>query len=161
TLTGLSLCIGILGGSWGVTQYLSNRVMVLSEQVRQGKTALEQLPKGWTFAKDMEAEYIVLDSKKKPTVNVYQSKGGDWIIRVKSMTELEKHLLKAFKHLEASYNEQQSALNQAQSDLRTMFERTSQENQALQQHVTSLTEQVSSLSGQVQQLARLYSTNKR
>src|SRR5699024_11670022 len=57
------------------------------------------------------------------------------------MTELEKHLLKAFKHLEASYNEQQSALNQAQSDLRTMFERTSQENQALQQHVTSLTEQ--------------------
>src|SRR5699024_11758469 len=53
------------------------------------------------------------------------------------MTELEKHLLKAFKHLEASYNEQQSALNQAQSDLRTMFERTSQENQALQQHVRS------------------------
>src|SRR5699024_1345488 len=83
TLTGLSLCVGILGGSWGVTQYLSNRAMVSSEQVRQGKTALEQLPKGWTFAKDMEAEYIVLDSKKKPTVNVYQSKGGDWVIRVK------------------------------------------------------------------------------
>jgi DNA anti-recombination protein RmuC len=77
------------------------------------------------------------------------------------MTELEKHLLNAFKRLEAHYSEQQTALNQAQSDLRTMFERTSQENQALQQHVTSLTEQVSSLSGQVQQLARLYSTSKR
>ncbi|MBG3110245.1 hypothetical protein GHV23_17970 [Proteus mirabilis] len=82
TLTGLSLCIGILGGSWGVTQYLSNRAMVLSEQVRQGKTALEQLPKGWTFAKDTEAEYIVL-GKKKPTIDVYQSKGDDWVIRVK------------------------------------------------------------------------------
>src|SRR5699024_10984804 len=82
TLTGLSLCIGILGGSWGGTQYLSNQAMVLSEQGRQGKTALEQLPKGWTVAKDMEAEYIVLDRQKKPTVNVYQSKGGDWVIRV-------------------------------------------------------------------------------
>jgi len=82
TLTGLSLCLGIFSASWGVTHYLSNRVMDLNEQVRQGKTALEQLPKGWTFAKDKEAEYIVL-GKKKPTIDVYQSKGDDWVIRVK------------------------------------------------------------------------------
>jgi hypothetical protein len=82
SLTGLSLCIGILGGSWGVTHYLSNRVMDLNEQMQQGKRALEQLPKGWTFAKDKEAEYIVL-GKKKPTIDVYQSKGDDWVIRVK------------------------------------------------------------------------------
>src|SRR5699024_8475961 len=64
TPTGLRRCSGISGGSWGATQYLSNSAMVLSEQVRLGKTALEQLPTGWAFAKDMGAEYIVLDSKQ-------------------------------------------------------------------------------------------------
>src|SRR5699024_11096201 len=82
SLIGLSLCIGILGGSWGVMHYLSNRVVNLSEQVQQGKTVLEQLPKSWTYAKDKEADYIVLGIKK-PEVNVYQSKAGDWVIRVK------------------------------------------------------------------------------
>src|SRR5699024_12639048 len=55
SLIGLSLCIGILGGSWGVMHYLSSRVVNLREQVQQGKTALEQLSKSWTYAKDKEA----------------------------------------------------------------------------------------------------------
>jgi hypothetical protein len=83
SLTGLSLCIGILGGSWAMMHYLSGQVLDLNQQVQQGEIALSKLPKGWTFAKDTEAEYIVLDSKKKPTVDVYQSKGNDWVIRVK------------------------------------------------------------------------------
>lgn len=77
------------------------------------------------------------------------------------MTELEKHLQNAFKRLETHYSEQQTALNQAQSDLRTMFGHISQENQALQKQVSRLTEQLTSLNEQVQQLASLYSTNRR
>ncbi|HEJ9400058.1 TPA: MbeD family mobilization/exclusion protein [Proteus mirabilis] len=77
------------------------------------------------------------------------------------MTELERHLLTAFERLEKSYSEQLATLQYAQKSLQTMFERTSQENSQLKAQVSSLNEQVTNLSGQVQQLARLYSTNRR
>jgi len=77
------------------------------------------------------------------------------------MTELEKHLLNALEGLEKQYNEQLAVFETTQSNLQKMFAHTSLENQRLQSQVTNLTEQVSKLSGQVQQLARLYSTNKR
>ncbi|HDM8262612.1 TPA: MbeD family mobilization/exclusion protein, partial [Proteus mirabilis] len=72
-----------------------------------------------------------------------------------------KHLLNALEGLEKQYNEQLAVFETTQSNLQKMFAHTSLENQRLQSQVTNLTEQVSKLSGQVQQLARLYSTNKR
>ena len=77
------------------------------------------------------------------------------------MTELERHLLTAFERLEKSYSEQLEILQTAQNDLQTMFGHTLQENKQLKAQVNSLNEQITNLSGQVQQLARLYSTNRR
>src|SRR5699024_7614956 len=33
SITGLSLCIGILGGSWGVTHYLTNKALNLNHEI--------------------------------------------------------------------------------------------------------------------------------
>lgn len=43
TVVGLSLCIGILGGSWAVTHYLANKAMNLSHEIASMNQSIETL----------------------------------------------------------------------------------------------------------------------
>src|SRR5699024_10580340 len=43
SITGLSLCIGILGGSWGVTHYLTNKALNLTHEITAMNKGMETL----------------------------------------------------------------------------------------------------------------------
>lgn len=82
TLTGLSLCLGIFGGSWGAMHYFGNQAIDLSLEIQAGKQVLADLPEGMTLAKEDGTTYLIQGLKIKAKPEVYQSKGGNWVIKV-------------------------------------------------------------------------------
>ncbi|EME7447831.1 hypothetical protein VZ727_004396 [Salmonella enterica] len=82
TLIGLSLCLGIFGGSWGAMHYFGNQAIDLSLEIQAAKQVLANLPEGVEVAKEGNTTYYVQDLKIKAQPEVYRSKGGNWVIKV-------------------------------------------------------------------------------
>jgi hypothetical protein len=54
----------------------------LNQEIRAAKQVLASLPQGVEVAKEGGATYYIQDLKIKAQPEVYQSKGGNWVIKV-------------------------------------------------------------------------------